>query len=70
MKKKDTKIINEIQAEANAKFGDKLYMMQPKADVMKDVVEKALTSDRGKFDKDKLDKLETIKGSGMLDGEE
>lgn len=70
MKKSDLKIIKQIQAEAWGKFGDKLFIMRPKAGVMLAVIDKALTTDRDKFDEAKLDKLQNIKDSGMLDGEE
>ena len=70
MKKKDKKIMEDIQKRANAKFGDKLFKLQPKADAMLEVLDKALTTDKDKFDELTLNKLQTIKDSQLLEGDE
>lgn len=70
MKKKDIKILDEIQKKAVALYGDRLYKMQPKADVMLEVAHKALTTDRDKFSNADLDKLQAIVDSKILEGEE
>ena len=70
MKKKDIKVLDEINKKAAALFGDRLYKMQPKGDVMLEVAHKALTVDKDKFSKEDLDKLQTIVDSGVLEGEE
>jgi hypothetical protein len=70
MKKQDLKIIKDIQMDAAKKFGDKLWVERPKADIMLEVIEKALTVDRDKFDSLSLEKMEAIKQSKMLEGME
>jgi len=70
MKKKDLKVIKEIQMAAAKKYGDKLWVEQPKGDVMLDVIEKALTVDRDKFDELSLEKMKSIKESKILEGTE
>jgi len=70
MKKKDIKILEDINKKAAAIYGDKLWTTQPKADVMLDVAKKALTTDRKLFSKEDLIKLQSIVDSGMLEGEE
>lgn len=71
MKKKDLKIIQGIQAQAWAKFGDKLFVEKEKAGKMKEVIDKALNNQEEhgiEIDDDMRDKLQNIKDSGMLDG--
>lgn len=70
MKKQHIKVLDEIQVRANEKFKDRLWKEQPKADVMLEVIDKALNEEKNRFDKDELDKLQTIKESHILDGTE
>jgi hypothetical protein len=70
MKKKDKKILEDIQKRANAKYGDKLWVMKPKADVMIEVIDKSLTEKRDMFSEEDLAKLQSIKESHILEGEE
>lgn len=68
MKKKDLRIIKAINAEAWEKYGKKLFRDVEKAPAVKEVIEKALTEKRELFTEAQLDKLQTIKDSGMLEG--
>lgn len=70
MKKKDKKILEDIQMKANALYGDKLWKKQPKADAMIEVLDKSLTEQRHRFTKEELSKLQSIKDSHILEGEE
>jgi len=70
MKKKHLKVLEDIQDRANAKFGDKLWKTKPKADVMLEVIDKALNEERDQLTPEQIDKLETIKDSHMLEGME
>jgi len=70
MNKKDLKILQEIRAKAHAIYGDRLWKTQPKADVMLEVLEKALNEERDKFSEQDLEKLQAIKDSAILEGEE
>lgn len=70
MNKKDLKVLEEIRAKAHAIYGDKLWKTQPKADVMLQVVEKALNEERHRFTDGDLEKLQAIKDSAILEGEE
>jgi len=68
MKKKDLVILKKINAEAIAKYGDKLWKDVPKAPVMNDMIDKALTKHRDMFTDEQLEKYEAMKNSGMLQG--
>jgi len=70
MNKKDLKVLEEIRAKAYAIYGDKLWKTQPKADVMLQVVEKALNEEKHRFTDEDLQKLQAIKDSAILEGEE
>lgn len=70
MKKKNLKIIQQIQAEAWGKYGGKLFVVREKAGTMKEVIDLALTKERERFTPAQLDKLQNIKDSGMLEGTE
>ena len=68
MKKKDLKIIKQIQAEAWGKYGDTIFKVEQKASAILAVMDKALTVDRDKFTEAELDKIQNIQDSGMLNG--
>lgn len=70
MKKSDQKILRQITAEAWGRYGDKLFVDREKAGVMKEVLDKSLTKHRDMFDENQLDKMQSIKESGMLEGTE
>lgn len=70
MKKKDKKVLEEIQVRANAIYGDKLWVKRQKADAILEVIDKALTEKSDMFSEDDLKKLQSIKESHILDGEE
>lgn len=70
MKKKDKKVLEDIQKRANAKYGDKLWVERPKADAMIEVIDKSLTEQRHRFSQEELDKLQSIKDSHILEGME
>lgn len=67
MKKSDRKILEEINAVAWAKFGDKLFVEKPIAPIASDLIEKGL-KDRDKLTPEQVEKLETWKAMGMFEG--
>lgn len=76
MKKSEKRILEDIQAEARAKYGDKLWKMVPKADVMIQVLDKAINN-REELERNgikmtdaEIDKLKSIRDSHILEGEE
>jgi len=70
MKKRDKKILDDIQMRANAKYGDKLWIDKPKADVILKIIEKALTEKKDMFSEDELKKMKSIRDSHILEGTE
>ncbi len=66
MKKKDLKIIKDIQAEAWAKYGDKLFKEEDKAPAVIQTIDHALESPD--VDDLKKQKLQSIKEAGLFSG--
>lgn len=70
MNKADQKELRKIQTRVFEKYRPQLYKKQPRGDVMLEVVDKCLNEERDRFSDDHLEKLQAIKDSKILEGEE
>lgn len=70
MKKKDLKIIRQINKEAWDLFGEQLLKQEDVAPVVREVVELSLTKERGQFTQEQIQNIETLKHLGVIDMKE